>query len=599
MKQNALPDGARPAIDERRTLNLRSVFYANPEAIAAAWEALYRSNPDQSFCQSPSYAGLAAEFAVKAGLEVKILTVFEGEDLVTVWPLCIQRQAVVTILKPLSCGSDEEYSRPLVQHPERQDVFAEIFRAIISLRADVIKIYNLVQGSPFDVMLEQSLGQSGSSLPAYHVTLRQHATWQDFIATKSTSHWATLRRKCRKLQAEGDTEIGWCHTVEDADAVLAWLFTIKQEWASERGLVTPWLTNGVALEFFRQLARKVDLSTYPLISFVKCDGVPIAAQVNLISDTLFEFFITGYDPAYGHCSPGELLIEWSVKWAFDNDKDFDFRILESAYKKRWSDKVIHNVSRDIRLTLAGKAYSNGAHLLRRGRRIYSRGSQMAGAFLSKIIPGVRRRIVNQIAAMTDRSLDRKNGIITYVPRLKSPPDPTAVIGPYDPLSYDALRIIEAHLRPQPSDVIYDIGSGMGRISCYFAQRDIAKSIGIEIDEGLAKIAEANVKTLRYRKAQLELVVCDATQHDYSDGTIIIIYNPFNVDVMANFLKQLERSLVAKPRYLRVVSANPITRKAFDACGWLTLNETFRAPYGGHSMAVEIWSNDPKLESAGH
>ena len=575
-------------------MSLRSQFSANPGEIEAAWGAIYQGSAEQSFCQSPLYAKLAAEFAVRAGAEVKILTVYDGAELVAVWPLGVYRQGFVLVLKPLSCGSDEEYSRPLLRYPERADVCAEIYRAIISLPVDIIKVYNLIQGSPFDV----ALPQSGSSLPAYHVTLRHHAKWQDFVATKTTSHWATLRRKYRKLQAEGETEIGWCQSVEDADAVLAWLFAIKQQWAAERGLVTPWLSDGVALAFFRQLARQVDLMTYPLISFVKCNSVPVAAQVNLISDSAFEFFITGYDPAYGHCSPGELLIEWSVKWAFDNGKDFDFRILESAYKKRWSDRVVHNVSREIQLTLAGKAYSKGAHSLRRGRRIYSRGTQMAGAFLSKIIRGVRRRIVNQVAAITDRSLDRKNGITTYVPRLKRPPDPTAVVGPYEPLSYAGLRIMEAHLQPKPSDVIYDIGSGMGRISCYFAQCNIAKSIGIEIDEGLAKIAEANNKTLRNRKAELELIVCDATQHDYSDGTIIIMYNPFNVDVMASFLKQLERSVIANPRHIRVVSANPITRKAFDACGWLTLNESFRVPYGGHSMIVELWSNDAKTYNSG-
>jgi CelD/BcsL family acetyltransferase involved in cellulose biosynthesis/predicted RNA methylase len=569
-------------------------FHTDASVIRDDWESIYQNGAEQSFCQSYIYAALASEFARQADAEIKIVTVHEGTEIVAIWPLVVYRQGIVRVLKPLSCGSDEEYSRPLVRYPERADIFAEIYRAIGTFQVDIIKIYNIIEHSPFDVMLANTERsnpmQSVSQLPAYHVTLRPHADWGDFVKTKTTSHWATLRRKYRKLEVEGIAEIGWCKSEADADQVLTWLFETKRRWMLDRGLHTPWLANDLTLQFFRKLAMQVDLTTYPLVSFVKINGVPVAAQVNLISESAFEFFITGYDPAFGHCSPGELLIEWSVKWAFEHRLDFDFRILESAYKKRWSDKVVNCVSREIRLTLLGKAYSKGAANLRRARRLYFRGGQMAGGFLTKVVRGVRRRINNQTAAITDRALDRKNGITTYVPRLKRPPDPNAEVGPYEPLSYAGLRLVEAHIKPVPTDVIYDIGCGMGRISCYFAQLNIAKSIGVEIDAELATIAEANFKTMHGKKAETALFVCDATQHDYSDATIIIMYNPFNVQVMANFLKQVERSLETKPRHIRIVLANPVARAAFVDCNWLAMTDSFEAPYGGHRMGIEIWSN---------
>ena len=55
-------------------MNLCSEFSANLGEIEAAWDAIYRGSAEQSFCQSPLYAKLAAEFAVRAGAEVKILT---------------------------------------------------------------------------------------------------------------------------------------------------------------------------------------------------------------------------------------------------------------------------------------------------------------------------------------------------------------------------------------------------------------------------------------------------------------------------------------------------------------------------------------------
>ena len=125
-------------------------------------------------------------------------------------------------------------------------------------------------------------------------------------------------------------------SADDAEAVLNWLFATKRQWAVSRGVTTKYLLNDKVRDFFIALSRRIDLATTPLVTYVKLDGKPVAASVNLVSPRVFEGFVLTYDEAFSECSPGTLLQEFCVKWSHENGREFDFRPLFSAYKARWA-----------------------------------------------------------------------------------------------------------------------------------------------------------------------------------------------------------------------------------------------------------------------
>ncbi|WP_174426795.1 GNAT family N-acetyltransferase [Cupriavidus basilensis] len=71
-----------------------------------------------------------------------------------------------------------------------------------------------------------------------------------------------------------------------------------------------------------------------------------------------------YDAAYARLSPGTVLIDACVNWAFDNHLDFDFGAGGQSYKQFWSKGVAY-ATESLHLAhtqwgLAGYRLSQGA-----------------------------------------------------------------------------------------------------------------------------------------------------------------------------------------------------------------------------------------------
>jgi CelD/BcsL family acetyltransferase involved in cellulose biosynthesis len=324
----------------------------------AAWDDLLARTPRYSQCQTFTYCQVAAEMAAASGGVVHLILLWEGETLLALWPLALHREGLLRILRPLSCGSNEEYSSPLVQTDDAEAHFADVLRVAIAIPADVLRVFNVeersflhkvIEAPPFALMPRKS-----DSLPTYSIGLRAYPTWDNYAARFSKFLRRDLRRDLQRLSAQGDVDRGWCVSAEDAEVVLTWLFARKRRWAEEGGLDSTWLGRDQVRDFFIELARRTDLTTTPLVTYVKLNGAPIAAAVNLIGSDVFEYFITTYDESFAHYAPGKMLIEVFAKWAHANERDFDFRFLHYAYKARWADREGRVWSYALYLTLLGK-----------------------------------------------------------------------------------------------------------------------------------------------------------------------------------------------------------------------------------------------------
>ena len=73
-----------------------------------------------------------------------------------------------------------------------------------------------------------------------------------------------------------------------------------------------------------------------------------------------------------------------------------------------------------------------------------------------------------------------------------------------------------------TDVVYDLGSGDGRIPIRAAVRYGAKGVGIEIDPTLVETARANAKSAGVEHL-VEFRLQDAMEADVSEATIVTLY----------------------------------------------------------------------------
>jgi cyclopropane fatty-acyl-phospholipid synthase-like methyltransferase len=90
------------------------------------------------------------------------------------------------------------------------------------------------------------------------------------------------------------------------------------------------------------------------------------------------------------------------------------------------------------------------------------------------------------------------------------------------------------------DVVYDLGSGDGRIVIRAAQRHGAKGVGIEIDPDLVRKAESNAKREKVDHL-VKFRVQDALTVDVSPATVVTLYMlpEFNAKLRPILEKQLK------------------------------------------------------------
>jgi predicted RNA methylase len=74
----------------------------------------------------------------------------------------------------------------------------------------------------------------------------------------------------------------------------------------------------------------------------------------------------------------------------------------------------------------------------------------------------------------------------------------------------------------PSDVVYDLGSGDGRIVAQAAELFGARGVGVEYDPAIARMAEENIRR-RKLEHKVEIVVADALKVDISPATVVTVY----------------------------------------------------------------------------
>lgn len=150
---------------------------------------------------------------------------------------------------------------------------------------------------------------------------------------------------------------------------------------------------------------------------------------------------------------------------------------------------------------------------------------------------------------------------------------------YSTPDYLDLRRMLRRAQLGTSDVLYDIGCGMGRLLCLAARRRISKCIGIELHAGLAEIARRNAERLRKRIAPIEIRTQDAATADLSEGTIFYLFNPFGPDTLAAVLANLQRSFSERPRAVKIIYANPLHAKVLAATPWLVRYDELKTMRG--------------------
>ena len=164
----------------------------------------------------------------------------------------------------------------------------------------------------------------------------------------------------------------------------------------------------------------------------------------------------------------------------------------------------------------------------------------------------------------------------------APATQSRTLAPFVATPLDVVDRMLALASVGPSDVVYDLGCGDGRIVIAAAQKFGARGVGVDIDAALIRRAQANAR-LAGVDARVRFLVQDAMTVDASEATVVTLYllSASNVKLRPILTRQLHRGA-------RIVSHN-------FAMGDWEPNEvdTFRDA-GGALRTLYLWRFDGQV-----
>ena len=159
---------------------------------------------------------------------------------------------------------------------------------------------------------------------------------------------------------------------------------------------------------------------------------------------------------------------------------------------------------------------------------------------------------------------------------------SASLAPYVPTPQDVVDRMLSLAEVTSKDVVYDLGSGDGRIPITAARKFGARAVGIEIDP--QRITESNANA---RAAGVEKLVSfrlqDAMTVDLSEATVVTLYllSPSNLKLRPRLTRQLKPGA-------RIVS------HAFTMGDWPPEKVVDFADASGARRTLFVWKADGKV-----
>lgn len=328
--------------------------HASLAGLRSEWTRLEGKSQNHSLCATFSYCALAANRRFQLGEPIYVVRIFEGGELVLIWPIVVEREGWVRIARDLRCQSGEDYGGPLIRHGASTTVFRFALDCLKDLKADIFDL-SIVDDtadiamacadmprapaiSALPKQLRQAPGEDG--FPRYQIDVAEFDSVQTYLASRSSSTRSTYNKRFRQLLSEQkDVQFGWCQTFDEAEQVLRWLFQVKRQWAQAKGIRTAYLQNDQLRDFYIGLARQTDLAACPLVVFIKVKGQIIAASVNLVGPAVLEGAVTTFDGSFSRYSPGILLLHYILEWCFIHRRALDMRYVHADYKAQWANHV--------------------------------------------------------------------------------------------------------------------------------------------------------------------------------------------------------------------------------------------------------------------
>jgi len=308
------------------------------EALRDEWRDLFADSVSATPFQSWEWISTWAEFFL-GPRKVRVFAVRQGDQLVGLYPAYVV-PGPLRILRPMGLGMSD-YLHPLVR-TGHEAAASEALRAFLKTQSlDVADFCQIREGLPCSIWAEPIV-------EAQCLVVDLPPTWDEYNKHLGKNLRYKLSKLRRQVLEEGTARIEWI-TPERVTEFLDVLFSVHGQRWRKRGL--PGVFMGTKRqEFHRAYMKKATVAGHAWLSMLMTDDNGVAVVYCLRAGGSVFYYQAGFDPGYGHLSPGTLLLAETVRRAIDEGcQHFDLMRGDEGYKRNFKPQ---NSYRNVRVTVA-------------------------------------------------------------------------------------------------------------------------------------------------------------------------------------------------------------------------------------------------------
>jgi CelD/BcsL family acetyltransferase involved in cellulose biosynthesis len=201
------------------------------------------------------------------------------------------------------------------------------------------------------------------------VNLRHETDWQSYYNSLSP----TLRKKNRafrrKIEKVGEIKLA---VVPAGDPrcpdLIDWMLAQKRIWSERMGKSGPWLSSPHYREFLVRLLSDPNAIPKPFLFTLTAGDILLGVKLQSAGKSLCEALVAAFNADYEKISPGVVLDEFCVQWAFEQKLDCDFGNGLERNKLFWSrHESVETATFTVPLSLWGRSYLAARNWARKRR----------------------------------------------------------------------------------------------------------------------------------------------------------------------------------------------------------------------------------------
>jgi CelD/BcsL family acetyltransferase involved in cellulose biosynthesis len=322
-----------------------------------------------------------------SGVRLSIVTARRDGRLVLVWPLVAERYGFMTKLAWMGEPVSQYGDVVMEDAADSLDLLRASWSFLIAAtNASVVELRKVRADAAVAPLMHELGLMEIEQQTAPYLDLASAASFSDYETRFSSSARKSRRRQRRRIEDRGPASTEFHSSGAAARGLAIAAITLKRAWLAHRGLVSRALADERTARFFAEVAEGRERPAGCHVQALMSNGTPAALEVGVRAKGRTAAHIIVYDPDFEKHSAGSILMEDSIRRAFDDGMaTFDLMAPGDGYKLEWADAAMGVSTFVAPLTLAGQAYA----------RLYLRlGRPLLKKLLILLPISIRRRLVS-------------------------------------------------------------------------------------------------------------------------------------------------------------------------------------------------------------